>query len=263
MKKIINILLLFYASLALGLSAQDLPEPMKSETHPESYLIVNDFAKVFNNSERQSLENMLVAYNDSTSTQIYVVSVEDLQGYAASDFAQRLGEKWGIGQAGKDNGVLILFKPRNQYGRGQVYIATGRGVEHVLPDGRTGRIIDNYMMPYLQRGDYYSASVAAIEVIQKYLSGEFTADPKSEGFDWGELIVTLVFLGFLILFIYAGSKNQPPRNNGGSGRSHGGFGGFGGFGGGFGGNSRGGGFGGGFGGGGGGSFGGGGAGRSF
>lgn len=261
MKRLLYILLLISISLGSGLSAQDLPEPMKSRTNPNSFLIVNDFAKVFSDSERQSLEDMLVAYNDSTSTQIYIVSVEDLQGYAASDYAQRLGEKWGIGQKGKDNGVLILFKPRNQYGRGQVYIATGRGVEHVLPDGRTGRIIDTYMMPYLQNGDYYSASKAAIEAIMKYLSGEFTADPKSEGFDWGELIVTLIFLAFLVLFIYAGSKNQPPRNNRGSGR--GGYGGFGGFGGGFGGSSRGGGFGGGFGGGGGGSFGGGGAGRSF
>lgn len=251
--------MLICTSFGLGVLAQDLPEPKREG---DEYFLVNDFASVFNNAQNDELENILRAYDDSTSTQIYIVSVTDLNGYTPSDYAQQLGEKWGVGQEGKDNGVLILFKPRNEYGRGQVYIATGRGVEHILNDGRVGRIIDNYMMPYLADGDYYSASKAAIAVIIKYLSGEFNADSAEKYDKIGEVITTLIFIAFLVWFLYMISRKQPPRNNrGNTGRGFGG--GFGGFGGGFGGGSRGGGFGGGFGGGGGGSFGGGGAGRSF
>ena len=116
---------------------------------------VNDFSNTFTSEQREDLERILLAYNDSTSTQIYVVTVDDLKGYDISDYAARLGQKWGIGQKDKNNGVLILIKPRIGNERGRVFIATGYGVEHILTDGRVGRIIDQYMIPYLQNGDVY------------------------------------------------------------------------------------------------------------
>lgn len=231
--------------------AQNIPEPMSPPR------LVNDFAGIFNERERNDLEQMLLTYNDTTSTQIYVVTVKDLEGYDVSDYAFRLGEKWGIGQKGKDNGAVILIKPKIGNERGRVFIATGYGLEEKLNDARVGRIIDNEMLPYFQQNDYYTGTKNAIGAMIKYLSGQFQADEDSDELSTGDVIVSILLILLFIYFIARANKN----NKGNRSSRGGGFppiigGGFGGFGGG----SRGGG---GFGGGGGGRFGGGGAGRGW
>ena len=93
---------LFWAALApAGISAQDLPEPMSPRR------LVNDFAGLLSDSQRQALERKLVDFDRETSTQIAVVTVDDLGDYAPSDFAQRLHDKWGVGREGKNNGILV------------------------------------------------------------------------------------------------------------------------------------------------------------
>lgn len=250
MKRIFRVFLFLFAAISLQ-AQDDLPSPMSPPR------LVNDFAQTFDASQRDELEQILKAYNDSTSTQIYVVTVANLQGYAVSDYAARLGEKWGIGQKDKNNGVLILIKPRIGNERGQVFIATGYGVEHILTDARCGRIIDEYMIPYLQTEDYYNASKAAVLAIIKYLAGEFQADEDNPG---SSLFANIVLVAVILLILYIAFKNNKGGPSSGGRRRGGGFGGWGG------GSSSGGGWssgGGSFGGGGGGSFGGGGAGRSF
>lgn len=250
--KIYILFVLVLSSLMVQAQDDDLPEPMSPAR------LVNDFAGIFNASQLDDLEHIALAYNDTTSTQIYVVTVTDLKGYDVSDFAIRLGEKWQIGQEDKNNGILILIKPRVGNDRGRVFIATGYGVEHILTDGRTGRIIDQYMMPYLQEGDYYNASKAAMTAIIRYLSGEFQADEEKDS-TTTSIIGNIVVILFVLFLIYIGTRNNRggPSNGGQWRRGGGGF--FGGYGGSWGSGSSGGGFGGG----GGGSFGGGGAGRSF
>jgi uncharacterized protein len=258
--KYLRLTFLFLIFSVAGLSySQDIPGPMSPPR------LVNDFAGIFPSEQREDLEQMLLNYNDSTSTQIYVVTVNDLQGYAISDYAFKLGEKWGVGQKGKNNGAVILIKPKRGNSRGDVFIAVGYGLEEKLNDARIGRIIDTYMIPYFRTDDYYSGTKAAVYAMIDYLAGQFQAEEIGvESPDTSDIIIGILLV---ILFIYFMSK----IGNGNSGndssddnRSSGGgffppFGGFGG--GGFG---SGGGFGGGgFGGGGGGSFGGGGAGRSW
>lgn len=154
----------------LSVQAQnDLPDPMSPPR------MVNDFAGVFTASQTADLETMLRTYHDTTTTQIYVITVNTLNGDAPSNYAARLGEKWGIGQKGKDNGVLILIKPKIGNERGQVFIATGYGVEARLTDAITGRIIDENMIPYLrENNDYYTATKKAIYAIIERLSGEYS-----------------------------------------------------------------------------------------
>ncbi|MDU1904783.1 MAG: TPM domain-containing protein [Dysgonomonas sp.] len=237
--------------ISISMQAQDIPEPMSPPR------LVNDFAGIFSASQKDDLEKMLLAYNDSTSTQIYVVTLNDLQGYAASDYAFRLGEKWGVGQKEKNNGAVILIKPKVGNSRGDVFIAVGYGLEEKLNDARIGRIIDNNMLPYFRENDYYGGTRDAVLAMINYLSGQFQADEgEGEEITAGDVIF---FILMIILFIYL--MNKINKNNKGNGSRGGGF-----FppiiGGGSGRGSRGGGFGG-FGGGGGGSFGGGGAGRSW
>jgi len=132
----------------MAIKAQDIPEPM---TPPR---LVNDFADILNPEEQNALEYKLRSYYDSTSTQIYVVSVNDLAGYDAGDYAFRLGEKWGVGQKGKDNGIVILIKPKIGNEKGRAYIATGYGMEEIIPDAVARRIVDNEMIPHFRNNRY-------------------------------------------------------------------------------------------------------------
>ena len=257
----INLPLFLFFILSQGIVAQDIPDPMSPPR------LVNDFANVFSKTERDALEAKLLIYNDTTSTQIYVVTVEDLNGYAASDYAVRLGEKWKIGQKSKDNGAVILIKPKIGNSRGQAFIATGYGLEARINDAYAGRIVRDIMIPYFRQEDYFSAVNSAIDSMAKRLSGEFDPDMQNE--DEGiPLTSIIIFILFFIFFIISISKKGgDDQNIGGDGSSRSGIGPVffppiigGGRRGGFGGGGFGGG---GFGGGGGGRFGGGGAGGSW
>ena len=230
--------------------------------------LVNDFAGIFTDSGNSALEQKLRAYHDTTSTQIYVVTLNDLGGYAVSDFTFRLGEKWQVGQKSKHNGAVILIKPKRGNSRGEAFIATGYGLEARINDAYAGRIVRNVMIPYFMEDDYYGGVNAAIDEMIARLAGEFTAEEKEEN-GIPPLAIILIVVGILIFFAFiSGGGDQHIDSEGhhrggnppiffppvlGGGRRTGGFGGggFGGFGGG------------GFGGGGGGSFGGGGAGGSW
>lgn len=259
-KSRIRILAIFLLFL-WPLTAQEIPEPMKP------YRLVNDFAGIFTDAGSRALEQKLLAYHDSTSTQIYVVTIDDLGGYAASDFTFRLGEKWQVGQKSKNNGAVILIKPKRGNSRGQAFIATGYGLEARINDAYAGRIVRNVMIPYFVEEDYFGGANAAVDEMIARLSGEFTAEAEEEE-GIPPLAIIILVIGILILFAFiSGGGDQHIDSEGhrrggnppiffppimGGNRSSGGFGGFGG-GGGFGG----------FGGGGGGSFGGGGAGGSW
>lgn len=256
----ISPLLLLFVFLNQGLNAQNIPNPMSPPR------LVNDFANIFSETEKQALESKLLLYNDTTSTQIYVVTVNDLDGYAPSDYAFRLGEKWVIGQKGKDNGAVILIKPKVGNSRGEAYISVGYGLEARINDAYAGRIVRDVMIPYFKNDDYYSGVNAAIESMVKRLSGEFDPEIKDKEND----VPITAIIGFVIFFVFfiisISKKGGGDQNIGGDGSNRGqrgpiffppimGGGRSGGFGGGFGG--------GGFGGGGGGRFGGGGAGGSW
>ena len=125
---LLTLAVLFYNFSTVAAWSQDLPEK------PVPPRLVNDFAGMLNQDEVNSLEQKLVAFNDSTSTQISIVTVPSLNGYDKADYAQRLGEKWGIGKKGLNNGILILVKPKQPDSNGQVFIAQGYGLEGAIPD---------------------------------------------------------------------------------------------------------------------------------
>ncbi len=246
--------------------SQDIPD------RPYPPRLVNDFAGFLKRNEAGALEQKLVAFNDSTSTQIAIVIVKDLAGYAPADYAQRLGEKWGVGQKGLNNGIVILIKPKTDESRGEVFIAPGYGLEGVIPDLVCADIIDNEILPAFNRGEYYLGLDRATDVLMSLASGEFSADQymkksgrKSDSFSAAAIIFLIIMFFLLFHSGHSNYRNISTRRGGlplwlwlsmmgPGGRSHrGSWGGF--SGGGFGG--------GGFGGFGGGSFGGGGAGGSW
>ncbi|TSA36151.1 MAG: TPM domain-containing protein [Porphyromonadaceae bacterium] len=247
-----------------GLRSQDFPEPMQPPR------LVNDFANMLDQSDAGNLERKLLDFNNQTSTQIYVVTVPALNGFEPNDYTTRLAEKWKVGVKGKDNGVMILIKPKTTEEKGKVYIAVGYGLESVLTDAQANQIVDIEVLPEFRNSNYIGGINSAVNVIMKITSGEFTADqylqkgkPKK-----GNSLVGLIIMIIIFSIIFGGrsrmNRHQGIGSGGGlpllllmgllGGRGNGGS--FGGF-------SSGGGFGGGFGGGGGGSFGGGGAGGSW
>lgn len=153
----------------LTLAAQDIP------IRPVPPRLVNDYAGILSPDEASRLEQKLVSFNDSTSTQIVLVIVKSLNGYDKNDYAQRLGQKWGVGQKGSNNGVVILVKPKYPNEKGEVSIQSGYGLEGVLPDITCKQIVENEMIPKFAQGDYYGGVSAGIAVVMSITKGEFTA----------------------------------------------------------------------------------------
>lgn len=233
---------------------------------PSFQTSVYDYVNLLTKEQKASLESKLVRYSDTTSTQIVVAIIASTEGENIAYLAANWGEKWGIGDATKDNGILILLAKDDR----KITIQSGKGVEEFLTDFQSKRIIDKVIIPEFKKGDFYSGLDLGSDYIFKTLQGEFKGSRKSDAegdFPFG----VVIFVVIVIIIIILSSKGN--NNNGGkkyrtqspletifdtfiltnAGRRSGGFGG------GFGGGSSGGGFGG-FGGGfGGGSFGGGGA----
>lgn len=231
---------------------------------PDPPRLVNDYAGLFTAAQREHLEHELVAFDDSTSNQIAVVTVLDLEGYSAAEYATRIGLEWQVGSDEFDNGVVLLVKPRAGDSYGEVFIAVGYGLEGAIPDAYAKRIVDNELIPNFRSGDYYGGVEAACKVLMGLASGEISepgGDEESDG--WMVFAIFLIMILFIciIAIVFGNGKGGGSGSSGGRGGGgpviytgpvvHGG----GGFGGGF--------SGGGFGGFGGGSFGGGGAGGRF
>jgi uncharacterized protein len=243
---------LFIQSLVF---AQDIPP------RPNPPRLVNDFVGgLLSQSEIDALEKKLNAYNDSTSTQITIAIVKSVQPYEASDYAFKLGRAWGVGQKGKNNGLVLLWAPGDR----KIFIATGYGMEGSITDARSKRIIEEIIKPNFRQLKYYEGLDLATDQIIKYASGEYDAEP-SNGDDSDGFFVLIFIIFIIIIVIIIAKRGGGGRGGGwipyttytGWGSSSGNWGGGGGW------SSGGGSSGGGFGGFGGGSFGGGGAGGDY
>jgi uncharacterized protein len=256
---------LFFIVLLLSVivHAQDIPIPAR----PNPARLVNDIADQLTPEQEQTLERKLVAYDDSTSNQITIVILRDLSGYEPEVFATELGEKWGVGGAQFDNGVVILISLGNDQEKRKAFIAIGRGLEGAIPDMTAGQIYEDILVPNLRGQDFYGAFDKATDALIRAAAGEYKAPAGYRkkgkgGFNPGKLIIAIIIL-FAILSMFGGGgrgggymSRRGYRGFGGPVIFPGGFGGGGGWSGGSGG-------GGGFGGFGGGSFGGGGAGGDW
>jgi uncharacterized protein len=137
----------FYA--VLGLWAGWAQEQVEIPPRPSPPRLVNDLAGILRPDEVAALEQKLVAYNDSTSTQIAIVNITSIGPYDISDYAVRLAENWGIGQKGKNNGILILTAVQER----KVNITTGYGMEAVFPDALAKRVTEYTLKPNYREGN--------------------------------------------------------------------------------------------------------------
>ena len=177
---------------------------------PNPPRLVNDLANVLTVKQRQQLESALVAFDDSTGTQIAVVTVNDLEGYDPSEFAFDIGNTWKIGQKGLDNGVVILIKPKlGAQDRGHAFIATGYGLEGVIPDAVANRIVELEMIPEFKKENYALGIFKGASTVMKLASGEFPASkytPKKK--EKAPVILPFFFLLIALALILFGRINR-------------------------------------------------------
>jgi len=167
--------------------------------------LVNDFAHILSVAEVNHLERKLVNYNDTTSTQIAIVTVNDLQGQDIAQYAVVLAHKWGIGQKGLDNGAIILVKPKTKDSQGRVTIQMGYGLEEFVPDATAITIVDGEILPFFRDNRYHDGLDAATTSMMSLLSGEYTAEQyHKRGADAGDMIGILVFIIIIAVFMFAG-----------------------------------------------------------
>ena len=187
--------ILLFSFLLVGYFAFAQEFPEKSNT------LVTDYTNTLTPEERQRLEDKLVAFNDTSSTQIAVVIIKSVGDYDINQYGAELGRKWGIGQAGKNNGILLLVA----LGDRKLTIQTGYGVEGALPDIVAQQIRVNDINPRFKAGDYYGGLDVGTDQIIKYTKGEYTAPKKAKskrGGDGGPagFIVIIVIVILVIIF---------------------------------------------------------------
>jgi uncharacterized protein len=168
---------------------------------------VNDFANVLSTQQEKQLFNQLSQFSYQSSTQIVLVTVPDLQGYDKSQYAVELAHEWGIGQKGKDNGILILVKPKTATSRGEAYIAVGYGLEGVVPDAVANQIVDFEMIPEFKTGDYFAGLARSTKVLMDLTAGEYTADQYAES-KGGDIAGLIPFFFFIIMFVIFTMKGR-------------------------------------------------------
>ena len=167
MRKTATILL---AAIPAFILAQKIPDPMQPPR------MVNDFSGLLSQGDCNRLEAELREFYAQTSSQIYIVTLDDLQGQDISQYSFLLGEQWGIGTRGKDNGILILVHPSGDKKHGDAFIATGYGLEGAVPDITANHIVAFDIIPHFKQLDYFGGLQAAVKTIMDLTRGEYTAE---------------------------------------------------------------------------------------
>lgn len=158
--------------------------------------LVNDLAQVLSADEQRILEEKLVHYEQTTSNEITVITVNSLEGYDVSDFAIRLGNAWGVGKKGRNNGVVILAAIQDR----KINISTGKGLEGALPDIICGRIIRHEMQPAFREENYFLGFSKAADAVIAATKGEYKAQKKHTT-DKKAVKAIGVFIVFIIVMI--------------------------------------------------------------
>jgi uncharacterized protein len=224
-------------SLSVQADSDRLLQSLKATGH------VNDFAGAMSAADHSATERLLVELEQKTGAQVAVVTLKTLEGGQIDDFSTRLFERWGIGQKGKDNGVLLLGATGE--GRGnRLRIEVGYGLEGILPDAAAGRILDTAVLPGWNQGRYGSALANGAAVLAQRIAAdrgvELSGMPayirqqpssKRRGSPFLNLILLLIFIPvvirhpwILVMLLSSGGGGH----RGGGGFGGGGFGGFGG-----------------------------------
>ena len=168
---------------------------------PSTPALVNDLGDMLTPAEEQLLETKLKKFNQETSNEIAVVTVESLGDLEVSQFANELGRKWNIGKATKRNGVLVLISKKDR----KANISPSDKLQGALPDVVCNRIIRNDIIPNCKKEQYFIALDKATDHILAATKGEFTNDELEQGKEshgFSAMIILLVFAFLFVAYMY-------------------------------------------------------------
>ncbi len=184
----------------IGFSQFTIPEK------PDFQTSVYDFAKLLSDSEKQQLEEKLVRYSDSTSTQIVVVTIESLKNEDIDVLSTNWAQKWGIGQAKEDNGVMILVAKDDR----KVSIRPGYGLEDRLVAGICGEIIRNVIVPEFKAGSYFNGLDKGADSIIEVVKGKYKGTRKHNNKNGSLPLVIFLVLFVVVMIIISRNKGNGP-----------------------------------------------------
>lgn len=203
-RKLLPLLMLLLFSTAL-LPAQSLPDY-------RGY--VNDFADVIDSESGRRIEAAAQKVKETTGAEIAVVTVESVEPYAdIEEFSIELAEKWKVGEADQDNGIIFVMAMEER----EVRIEVGYGLEGAIPDGRAGEILDEQVLPYLQQGEFGTGFLAGTIEVAREIADEYNVElgtldappapsrsQSRRGADDGGIPAGLIF--FILIFFFGGGR---------------------------------------------------------
>jgi uncharacterized protein len=207
-----SFIILFLLVFGFGYSQFQIPEK------PSKQKAVYDYINLLSSAQQNSLSQKLKHYADSTSTQIVIAIISSTEGESINYLGAQWGQKWGIGQDGKDNGILLLLAKDDR----KVAINTGYGIESSIPDALSKRIIEQVIIPEFKTGDYYNGLNLGADAIFRALNGEYTENRtfSNNSFPFQSILPFIIFIVIIIILI---NKNRGNGSGGNRGKRSGGF----------------------------------------
>lgn len=209
--------------LLIGLSVfAQIEKQLPEAPVPMRYVV--DLTGTLTTDQQQTLEYKLKSYEDTTSTQIEVVIIASTHDYDPAEYATALGRKWGVGQKGKNNGLIFLIAKDDR----KVFIAPGYGLEGAIPDITAKQIIDDIVVPNFKGNDFYGGINQGIDALILAAKGEFKVDKKAnrKKRDLDFPVPVIIVIIIIILAISRGGGGRGRRGGhwmyGGGGTSWGG-----------------------------------------
>jgi len=163
---------------------------------------VNDHAGILTPEQKEMLEARCKALRQKNGTQFAVVTIKSLEGGQIDDFANKLFVRWGIGEKGKNNGILLIVALQDRKARVEV----GYGLEPILPDALAGRVLDEQLFPAFKQQRYFEGLNGAVnricEIVERGEPATAAARRGAGMTGFGEMIL---LAGFLSLFVAIGA----------------------------------------------------------
>lgn len=180
---------------------------------PSFQTSVYDYANVLSAQEKAQLEEKLIKYSDSTSTQIVVITIESLKNEDVSQLATKWAHTWGLGQAKEDNGVIILLAKNER----KIAINPGYGLEDRLTAGIGGEIIRNIIIPEFKAGSYYQGLDKGADAIFDVFKGKYKGERKKAKEGGSFPIFPIIVIAIIVLVLLSKNKGGRGGNSGNSG----------------------------------------------
>jgi uncharacterized protein len=161
---------------------------------------VNDYAGMIHSSTKSKLEEALIGFEQSDSTQIVILTIPALEGENIEEFGIKVAERWKIGHQDKDNGILFIVSKQER----KIRIEVGRGLEGKLTDLMAGRIIDQVIKPKFKQSDFDGGFIAGVSALISATRGEFKGGQRPvqrRQKSFPPFLTFLLFLGIFILIL--------------------------------------------------------------